>query len=123
MPFERYVKSGRTYRPTASIWSRGQIGINHAAVERFKIKDFKFAVLYFDTETQRIGIELTNDENAEGATTAIKGKSGVIISAASFLDYYNIEHATTRKYPIDFDTVEKLYVIDLGKPMTKKESQ
>ena len=123
MAFEKYVKSTRIYRPYASIWSRGQIGLNQGAVERFKMKDYKFAVLFFDKDTERIGIKLTNNENEEGATTAIKGNTGIIISAASFLEHYNIDHKTLRKYPIDFDQKEELYIIDLKEEFTKKKSR
>ncbi len=122
MAFERYVKSGRIYRPFASIWLRGQIGINQGAVERFKIKDYKLAVLFYDKEIERIGIRLTNDENEEGATTITQGKTGVVISAVSFLDFYGIDHSDTRKYPIDYNENENLYVIDLKKPMQKKRA-
>lgn len=124
MAFEKYVKSGRTYKPMVSLWSRGQIGFNHGAVQRFKdITNHKFAVLYFDEDTQRIGIKLTDNENDDGITSIIKGKTGVIISAASFLDNFKIDHTTTRKYPVEFDADEQMYIIDLNRPMAKKERQ
>jgi hypothetical protein len=121
MPFERYVKSGRTYRPTASLWSRGQIGLNRGAVQRFKILEYKFAVLYYDSENKRIGIKLTNDENEAGVMGIVRGATGVFISAISFLEFHNIDHTKTRKYAVDYDEDEKLYVIDLKKPFAEQK--
>lgn len=123
MPFERYVKSGRTYRPTASIWSRGQIGLNQGAVRRFKINEYKFAVLFYDDENKRIGIRLTNDENEPGVMGIVRGATGVFISAISFLDFYNIDHKKTQKYAVDYNEDEGFYILDLNKPLTKQESR
>jgi hypothetical protein len=123
MPFERYVRSWRVYRPQASIWYKGQIGINQGAVKRFKITDFDFAVLFYDKETCRIGVKVTNDENEAGAVKIRKAQSGTMISATAFLDHFDIEHTETRRYPLDYDEGEDLYIIDLNKPITKNEGQ
>ena len=123
MPFERYVKRGRVYRPMASIWSRGQIGLNQGAVQRFKLDNFEYAVLFFDAENKRIGIKLTNDETEAGTTKITRGSTGAVISAASFLGFYDIEHDSTTRYAIEFDEDEGLYVINLTKPMAKNESR
>ena len=122
MPFERFVKSGRAYRPTASIWARGgQIGLNSGAVQRFKISDYKFAVLYYDSENKRIGIKLTNDEDEPGVMGIVKGATGVFISAVSFLDNYNIDHEKTQKYAVDYNEDEGLFIIDLNKPFGEQK--
>ena len=123
MAFERYVRDGRMYKPMVSIWARGQIGFNRGAIERYKIQDYRFAVLFFDRETQRIGIQLTNDEHGEGVTAVIKGKSCVIISAASFLNNYNIEHEITRRYAVEFDTGSAMYIIDSKRAVIKKQTK
>ena len=119
MAFERYVRGGRIYKPMASIWPRGQIGFNRGAIECYKIHNYKFAVLFFDRETQRIGIQLTNDAKEEGVTAAIKGKSCVTISAVSFLDHFDIEHDTTRKYAVEFDAESDMYIIDTQRAAVK----
>ena len=119
MPFERYVKSRRSLDSCASIWLRGQIGIGKGATEYYKLADYTFAVLFYDTEMQRIGIRVTNDDNEDGAKMMTHGKTGVVISAMSFLRFYHIDHRVTRTYALDYNAHENLYVIDMQKPKYK----
>ena len=119
MAFEKYVKNGRMKRPFASIWLRGQIGIGKGASEDYKLKNYTFAVLFYDTNMHRIGIKVTNDENEDGAKMMTHGKTGVVISARSFLCFYHIDHRVTRTYALDYNDNENLYVIDLQKPRQK----
>ena len=116
MAFEKYVKSRRSLDSCASIWLRGQIGLGKGATEYYKLKDYKFVVLLYDKEAEQIGIRVTNDDNEEGARTITKGKTGVVISARSFLCFYHIDHRVTRTYALDYNDNENLYVIDLQKP-------
>jgi hypothetical protein len=113
MPFEKFTKTGRVYIPKASIWSRGQIGLNQGAIEKFNLDDFNFAVLYYDHDEKKIGIQFTN-EKGEGAIKLTKRKGGgTSISANAFLGYYDIEHATTKKYDVALDEESGFFVIQL----------
>jgi len=112
MAFEKFVKTGRGYAPKVSIWMGGQIGFNQGAVERFNIRSFEYAVLFYDKDEQKIGIVFTN-EAEEGANKIAKGKTGAFISARAFLDYYGIPHDKTERYVFNYDETNKLYVIDL----------
>ena len=38
MAFIRFTKTGRGYKPKASIWNKGQIGFNQGSVLRFNLK-------------------------------------------------------------------------------------
>jgi len=113
MAFERFTKTGRGYKPRASIWSRGQIGFNQGAVERFHLKDFKYAVLFYDVASSRVGIRFTNDENEEGITKLTTRATGASVSGRSFLDFYDIGYSETKKYDINYDDDNELYVIQL----------
>lgn len=115
MAFQRYIKSGYHLHPTASIWQRGQIGFNLASVHHCKIADYKFAILFFDADTRRIGIKLSNDVNEAGTRTLTMGKTGgAILSAKSFLDYCGVEYdGKARKYPLEYDKEEELFIIQL----------
>jgi hypothetical protein len=115
MAFQRFTRTGtRGYTPKASIWSRGQIGFNQGAAKKLKLGDYEYAILFYDADTRKIGINFTNDESEEGATKLSKRVAGgASISAKAFLDFYGIEHPETKKYDIDFDEDNKLYVIQL----------
>jgi len=113
MAFERFTRTGRGYKPKVSIWSRGQIGFNQGAVERFELKNYKYAILFIDAETSRIGIKFTNDENEEGITKLTKRAGGISFSARAFLDFNDIDYSKTTRYNVDYDKEDELYIIQL----------
>ena len=115
MGFERFTKIGRGYRPKVSIWSRGQIGFNQGAVEKFDLQKYKYVVFFYDKENKRIGFKFTNDENEEGISKISLRKTGTSASARSFLGYYSIDHEKTKSYNIKFDEDSNLYTIELPK--------
>ncbi len=118
MAFIKFTQPrARMGKPTASIWSRGQIGLNYGATESFKLNKFKYVVLYYDADTNRMGLEFTNDENAEGAIKlAVRKNSGISFSAVSFLNKFRITFGTTKKYDLVRDGDSDLLVLDLKNP-------
>lgn len=112
MAFEKFTKTGRAFKPKASIWSRGQIGFNQGAVERFSLERFDYVVLFYDKEEKRIGFQFTNDKDGEGINKLNVKKTGAVVSGKAFLDYYEINHDKTKNY--DLRREEDLFVIDLA---------
>jgi len=121
MPFEKFTNvRSRIDTPKVSIWTRGQIGFNQGASKEYNLDGYKFVVIYYDRETQRIGIELTNDAKCEGAVKIINRKnSGISFSATAFLKHYKIDYSETRKYGLYYDEKNKMFVVDLKKPLKK----
>ena len=78
MAFERFTKSGRGFKPKASIWQRGQIGFNHGAVERFELAKYKFIILYYDKKENKVGFQFTNDEKEDGINKLTVRKTGAV---------------------------------------------
>jgi hypothetical protein len=79
-------------------------------------------VLYYDEEDKKIGFELINDENAEGAIKLVVRKNaGISMSALPFLRMSKIDFSETRQYGLSYDKEHKLYVIDLNNPITKEK--
>jgi hypothetical protein len=117
MGFERFVKPGRIYTPSVSIWSRGQISFNQGCAIKYSLGTYKYAVLFYDRENRRIGIKFTSDEAENGAIAITKGRTGFILSGNAFLGYYDIPHETTRKYAFKYDDAEEIYVVDLNNPL------
>ena len=113
MAFKRFTKTGRGYKPKVSIWSRGQIGFNQGSVERFNLKNYKYSILFFDDETRRIGIKFTNDENEEGISKIVARMGGISFSARAFLDYNDIDYSKTKRYDVEYDESEALYILQL----------
>lgn len=116
MAFERFTARGKSYTPKVSIWKRGQIGLTQGAVERFRLHEFKFVVMFYDKENKIIGLKFTNDEQEEGIAKLSVKPNGAMFTAKSFLDCYEIRYTDkTKTYDIKLDEETKLYVFDLKK--------
>jgi len=114
MAFQRFVETGRRgYTPKVSVWTRGQIGFNRSAVDKLQIKKHKYAILYFDPETRTIGIKFTNDDQESGIFKIVHGKTGAFLSAIGFVQHYEIPHKKTRKYDVEYDEGEKMWLVQL----------
>lgn len=115
MAFERYTKTNlRMGKPQISIWSRGQIGFNSGAIEKYKLNNFNYAVLFFDKNTRAIGVMLTNDKEEPGAMKLVKRKSGGFsFSAQSFLKHYEIDYSKTIRHDLTYDEKENMYTFQL----------
>jgi len=119
MAFVKFTRTrARIGTPRVSVWSRGQIGFNQGAVDEFGINKFQYAVLYYDDETNRIGIEFTTDGDAKGACKlAFRKNSGVSISAVAFLKIFKIDYSKTRKFDLRHDDESGYYIVDLNNPL------
>jgi hypothetical protein len=116
MVWKRFTKTrSRSFVPKVGIWARGQIGFNKGAVEKFKLEDYNYVVLFFDEEERKIGIKLTNDPKEEGTAKVIKRQNAISFSANAFLNTYEINHDKTRKYNVEFDQEDEMFVIQLDK--------
>ena len=111
MPFERFTESGKGFRPRISIRPSGTIGINDSALNRFGLKSNKYVALYFDTETKRIAIGKTQEDEPGAQRLNLAGK-GASISAKRFLDYHDLGVKTTTQYECHLDEEQGLVILD-----------
>jgi hypothetical protein len=119
MPFERFTNVGRVFRPRASLRSNGQLGFNHGCVIRFDMERFSHVVLFYDADTNRIGIKMTNDKEESGASTLTTKNGNGTVSARSFFEYYRLTPKKTTQYDIERDDASGMLVIGVGKPFEK----
>lgn len=115
MAFIKHTNTrGRIGTPKISIWERGQLGFNQAAALKYDIASYKYAILYFDPDEQKIGIRLTNDGDEEGAIKLfIRKGSGASFSAVSFLRTYDIAFGKkTEKYNFEFMKDINMFVFE-----------
>lgn len=102
--------------PMISIRKSGSIGVNQAALEEYFGED-DGAVMYYDEETTRVGIEPVSDKDVdEAAYTVSKTDSGGTIAAQAFLTNYKILPDVTTQYTPDWDDDEDLIAVDLDNP-------
>ncbi|WP_390241630.1 hypothetical protein [Halobaculum halobium] len=101
-----------------SIRKSGSIGVNRAALEEF-FEDNEGAVLYFDEDVNRIGIEPVPDTDADDAAYTVSvTDSGGTIAPKAFLETYDlIPDVTTQYDPVwDDDDDQSLVVLNLEDP-------
>ena len=114
MSFERFTEVGRGYKPKVSITKSGLIGFNQGAVKHFKLDQYDWAILYYDKDGGRIGIELINDEHEDGVCKLRKRESGADVSARSFFEYYRINYETTKRYDATWDDIENKIIVKIN---------
>ena len=92
MAWEKFTITRRSFKPRISIRGNSQIGFNSAAIEDFKLKDYKFAVLYYDRDNKKIGVKLTNSKEEEGVRKLrVREGAGASLPARVFIEYYKMQ--------------------------------
>ena len=91
----------RAVTPEVSIWKKGTIAFTKAAEEQYGIKQYRYASLYFDPDTRKIGIKLTNDRSRPKDVFKITpGKSNLVITAPQFFIKFKLSTEKTKRYEI-----------------------
>ncbi|HBH27102.1 MAG TPA: hypothetical protein DDX54_06850 [Rhodospirillaceae bacterium] len=100
------------------------ISFTDGARHRFGLDKYDFAVLYYDKETSVVGVELINDENAEGAIKLRKRETGgADIAAKSFVDYFGITPENTTMYNLSEGENERWIVWSLHDGVERKRGK
>lgn len=124
MAFKLFQRETRSYQAVVSIWPRGQLSIPTGTLKRFRLDQKKAVQLFFDDDKRLIGLKFTDDLEADGAIAITMRQSGVVVSFKPFLDYHEIEYAGfTRKFKIEHDEENDLYVFDPANPTEKLAQQ
>lgn len=119
MTFQKFTETKRGRgRPKStelmmSIRKSGTIGVNRAALDEF-FEGKDGAVMYYDEENNRIGIEPVEDAEADDAAyTVTKSDASGTIAAQAFLRKYDLVPEITTQYAPKWDDEEELVVIDV----------
>ncbi|WP_459191155.1 hypothetical protein [Halosimplex sp. J119] len=90
--------------------------MNQAALEEY-FEDDDGAVLYYDEDANRVGIEPVADSDAdEAAYTVSKTDSGGTIAGQAFLEEYALLPEITTQYLPEWDGDNDLVTVDLDEP-------
>lgn len=101
-----------------SLRKSGSIGINGAAMaEHFE--DAEAAVMYYDDEENRVGIERVGDADADGAYTISETNDTGSITPSAFLTQYDLVPEVTTQFEPEIleDDGTELVTIDLDEPI------
>jgi len=115
MAFVKFTEPGRSYAAKASVSKTGMLSFSDGCRRRFQMNDYTHCVLYYDADTRRIGVELTNDASAEGVRKMRLRETGSDVAAKSFVDYFDLGIRETIVCPVDRDEETGYLVVDLTK--------
>lgn len=113
MAFIKFTERGKSYAAKATISKAGMLSFSDGAKRRYRMGDYQYCVLYYDPDTKRIGIELTNNTEAEGARKIRHRDTGCDVSAKAFLEYFNIGYRKTTRFELERDEDSGMLVINL----------
>lgn len=111
MGFVKFTESARSYKLKISIRTNGTLGFNSGAVEKFGLRSYGYALLFYDKEKNLVGVKPTKSDE-EGAHTLNVGKTGAWIAARRFLDYFGINTDVTKRCDARWDDKEKMIVFE-----------
>ncbi len=114
MGWEKFTQVGKSYKPKISIRSNGQLGFNFGSIEKFSLSKYSYAVLFFDPDTKRIGIRLTQNKAEDGVCKLQVRSTNGTISAKSFLDYYSIDYEKTKRFDAVWDPECEMITAKIG---------
>lgn len=123
--FERFTKVGISFTPVVSIRKQGSFGLSQGALHRFNLlEDDWFVVLFYDKDSNVIGIQPTKEGTEEGAIKLVKRKSvskasgkenlSCTIPAKAFFEYYSIPLESSRSFLARWDEESKMILVPLN---------
>lgn len=116
MSFEKFTKIRVTRgnpEPIATLWKSGRLGFNVKAVELFRIKNFTYAEIYFDSETNEAGVKFLT-EKGEDTLKIIHNISGSDVSFISFARHRGLDLSQKRYYKLRWDAGYGMVVFSLN---------
>ena len=120
MAFVKFTKVGRSFATKVSLSPRGMLSFNDGARHKHEIDKYSYSVLYYDKERSVIGVELTNDKDAEGALKIRFRKTGADLGVKSFIDYFELVPEVTTMYAVEVGDDENWINIDLNTGRQRK---
>lgn len=117
MAFEEFTSKRRAISdtPMVSLLKQGIFALNQACYNKY-FKAYKYVILLFDKENNKIGLKPTNEvsSNTYNIRVSRDGKLANI-SAIAFLKFYKIPHNETKSYTCFWNEKEKILEVELSK--------
>jgi len=119
MGFERFTQNKHRFKPKVSIRQNGQIGFNNGSRKKYHLDDYSHAIIYYDKDEKRIGIQLTNNSAEEGSIKIHKRSLNVALAVKSFLEFYEIRYTKTQRFDPEWHDENKMITINLKESENK----
>lgn len=102
--FIKFTEVNSPFRAKVTVRQKtGQIGFSSGAVNKYGISKYTCLVMYYAPEDRIVGLQLTNDESAEGAIRIVKRKANNYFSAKNFLDCFGVDYTHSTRFDLERD--------------------
>lgn len=131
--FVQHVATGKRFEDRITVTRSRSIGLPTQFFADNKVKDFKYALLFYDKSRMAVGIVFTNDEDAQGKISITRNKQGYgghilatsffkanRINVKKFAGRYDYEKKPIRELGIDKDW--EMFIIELKEKEEKHEA-
>jgi hypothetical protein len=116
MPFEVFQRqrAPRSPTPYVTVHRRGTVSLNAAAWQA--LGDPKALELLYDSETNRMALRATTDDQSHAYLPRSSGRDGRVrvVSGTAFFQYYGLLFDRMRRYAGKLE--DDMLVVDLGSP-------
>jgi hypothetical protein len=118
MAFERFEemkhRSGKIGKAIITVSKVGVLNFNVGAMRQFDLYGYTHAIMFYDRDSNSVGIMLTKKADEKGAYKLIKRKTGGYgISAKKFLNFYGIDYTETKSCPLRYHEKLKMFVFQI----------
>lgn len=118
---KKFIRSKitKSNEPLVTI-SGGSFCFNSKITKEADLKKYSKVTIYLDEVDLKIGFEFHSDETQKGFALQIRGGTAltkaqeVIFSSSTLKKINNLKNVIDKRFPITFDRVEKLYVVNLS---------
>lgn len=110
--FIKHTQTGKRFEDRITVTRNRSIGLPTQFCEENKVKDYKFAILFYDKAKNAVGIKFTNEGAEQGKIAISKNNQGygAHILATSF---FKANRINTKKYTGRYEYT-KLSLGDVG---------
>ena len=102
--------------PMVHIWKPGTAFFNSRAVAEFQLTKYSYVFIYYDAEEKKIGFQFL-EKRKYGAFRLGKKHKSVRCHMQSFIKYHKLDYIIGRKFKVQWDEENELFVIDVNIPI------
>jgi len=114
MGFEKFIPPQSSgVRPRATIRPSGLISFDAASVETFGLDTASHAVLFFDKTRKIVGVQISQNDDDDGALKLSRRRRSVSLKAPQFFDLYGLSFDEAQRFDVGRDPSTNMPPISL----------
>jgi hypothetical protein len=114
--FVKFTETDASFAARVTIRQTGQFGFNIGSVNLYNIREYKFAVLYYDKSQHVVGIQLTK-ETCDGAIELVLAPNNCFVKAKNFCEKFQIDYSSPRRFRLKREEQSGILYFELDRPL------